>query len=83
MLSYSVRIAGEVAVTGLLEGAPGLPGVSRTDAAGFILEGVRNTLRGGGRTLSLPHHIVEDSKQPTSCKMATCKPCLALAVQHV
>ncbi|CAK0783266.1 hypothetical protein CVIRNUC_006465 [Coccomyxa viridis] len=37
---------GEVAVTGLLEGAPGLPGVSRTDAAGFILEGVRNTLRG-------------------------------------
>lgn len=53
-------------MTGLLEGAPGLPGVSRTDAAGFILEGVRNTLRGEGCTLSLPRHIVKDFKQPAS-----------------
>lgn len=38
--------AGEVPVTALLQESPGLPGVSRADAAGFILEGVRNTLRG-------------------------------------
>lgn len=45
-LSPSMCNAGEVAVTGLLQGAPGLSGVSRSDAAGFILDGVRNTLRG-------------------------------------
>ena len=47
-------------MTGLLEGAPGLPGVSRRDAAGFVLEGVRNTLRGEGCTPSIPHHIVKN-----------------------
>ena len=55
-------------MTGLLEGAPGLPGVSRTDAAGFILEGVRNTLRGEGCTLPLPHHVVEDPSSPLSAR---------------
>ena len=34
-------------MTSLLQESPGLPGVSRADAATFILEGVRNTLRGG------------------------------------
>ena len=32
--------------SGLLEGAPGLPGISRSDVAAFIVEGVGNTLRG-------------------------------------
>jgi hypothetical protein len=30
----------------LVDGAPGLPGISRGDAAAFILEGFQSTLRG-------------------------------------
>lgn len=30
----------------MVQGAPGLPGISRGDAAAFILEGFGNTLRG-------------------------------------
>ena len=68
-------------MTGLLEGAPGLPGVSRTDAAGFILEGVRNTLRGEGCTPPFP--VLENPMQPAFSEMAQCTLCLAPAVQDV
>lgn len=37
----------------MVQGAPGLPGISRVDAAAFILEGFGNTLRGRLRRLIL------------------------------
>ncbi|BDA47534.1 hypothetical protein COCOBI_10-3820 [Coccomyxa sp. Obi] len=44
--NHLLRIATGGKYDAMVEGAPGLPGISRVDAAAFILEGFGNTLRG-------------------------------------
>ena len=61
-------------MTGLLEGAPGLPGVSRADAASFIFEGVRNTLRGAAPRIPVTRFpiCVDEHMRPDSGSVELC-----------
>ena len=56
-------------MTALLQESPGLPGVSRSDAATFILQGLKNTLRGGHTPGLQSNRVFPDLTHPAAYKL--------------